>query len=354
MTIRARFAVLSGALVLVTLAVLAAGVDRLYDRNIAAQSLPAATAARDTHDFRVFLVVVTLVTAGVALAACWFVAGEALRPLEQIAASVRGIAATRDLRHRLPVPATDDQISLLATSFNELLARVEESAAAQAWALDGQRRFVADASHELRSPLTTVRSNAQFLLAHRDAAGTDREAALRDIAAESDRMARMVEGLLTLARADAGQLPAMTTFDVGALVEDVARQAQRRETGLDVQAITVPARIVGNADALRQLCWILVDNAVAHADAAHVWLCVDASGAAATLTAADDGHGFPPDVVPHVFERFVRGDVARAGAGAGRGLAIAATIAAQHGGRISAANRPEGGATVVVQLSRVM
>ncbi|HTJ35121.1 MAG TPA: HAMP domain-containing sensor histidine kinase [Dactylosporangium sp.] len=279
-----------------------------------------------------------------AAGAIWLVSRRALRPLRELTALVNA----QDLSRRLPPTRVDDELGRLTAAYNAMMDRLEGGIAAQ-------RRFVADASHELRTPLTTVRNNAGFLLRHPDADAEDRAAAVRDIDGESARMSRLVEQLLTLARADAGRPLATAPVDLGALVEDVCRQAGAQHPGKHVHCALTPARpVAGDADALAQLVWILVDNAVKYSPPeGNVWVTVTPRGERTQLAVADDGPGIPPGQQQRIFERFHRGDEARSGRGAGLGLAIALTIAREHRGGIEAANNATGGASFVVDLPAV-
>jgi signal transduction histidine kinase len=238
-----------------------------------------------------------------------------------------------------------------------MLARLEDSQTRLAASLATQQRFVADASHELRTPLTTIRSNAGFLLARPDVQPDDRDAALGDIAAESERMSRLVDSLLTLARADAGFRPEKTRLDLAPLLRDVHRRAQRLHTSRDLSLVEpdppVEMIVEGNADALTQLLWILVDNAAKHTPRGgriELHLGRDDANHLAGFAVRDDGTGIPAEHLPRIFDRFYQADRARTGTGAGLGLAIARWIAEDHHGRIAAANNPGHGATFSVTL----
>jgi two-component system, OmpR family, sensor kinase len=222
-------------------------------------------------------------------------------------------------------------------------------------ALAGQQRFAADASHELRTPLTTILNNAGFLRAHPDAAPTDRAAAVADIEAEAQRMSRLVADLLTLARADGGSTLAPAAVDVGALAHEVCRQATAKHPDRSLHCAGTPVTVRGNADALTQLLWILLDNAVRHtADGGNIWVSVASRGPhAATLQVADDGEGIPPGAELRIFDRFFQADPARGGGGAGLGLSIAQWVARAHRGAITAATNDRGGATFTVAISSI-
>lgn len=300
----------------------------------------------------VFLLISAIVAVVAAAVAIWIVLGRALRPLRQMAAIADEIGRSQDLRRRLPDLRSRDALGALSTSFNRMLDRLEEAQRRLAEALAAQQRFTADASHELRTPLTTIRSNAGFLLRHDEARPDDRAAALLDIAGESERMSRLVDNLLTLARADAGQQLPTGPVDLGELAESVCRQAEALHGSRQIRCAATPTlAVTGNEDALRQLLWILLDNAVKHTtDGGTVWVTVTQRGQTAQLHVADDGCGIPAGDEGRIFDRFYRVDAARASGGSGLGLSIAHWIVTQHGGQILAANNDRGGATFVAEL----
>jgi signal transduction histidine kinase len=214
---------------------------------------------------------------------------------------------------------------------------------------ESQRRFVADASHELRTPLTTIQGNAGLLA--RGPAVTDevRRAAAADISAETSRMTRLVDRMLTLARADSGLKLELAPLELGPVVLEVCRQAQTVHPERELVTVSNAATIAGDEDAIRQLIWILLDNAMRYARS-RVSVTLTREGEWARLTVADDGPGIAPEEREHVFERFYRSDRSRTGQGAGLGLSIARWIVDQHGGRILAGEGPEGGAAMCVDL----
>src|SRR5216683_4503765 len=265
----------------------------------------------------VFLIISAVPALLAALIASWLVAGRALRPLRIVASTADDIGSTRDFSRRLAVGRRGDEVALLSAGFNRMLAALEG-------ALDAQRRFVADASHELRTPLATIQGNAGLLAIGPNVDDKVRRAAAADIVGESERMARLTDRLLTLARADSG-LDLQLTTDL----DDLA--------------------VSGDEDALRQLLWILLDNAARHAGS-NISVAVHTEGEWARLMVADDGPGVPPDERERIFERFYKADPSRRDGGAGLGLAIARWIADQHGGRIIAADGPDGGAGFFVDL----
>src|SRR4029077_686470 len=216
---------------------------------------------------------------------------------------------------RLPQPRSRDEVATLAASFNWMLNQLQD-------AFESQRRFVADASHELRTPLTTIQGNAGLL--SRGPALTDevRAAAVTDITEESARMSRLVDRLLTLARADSGLRLSLAPTELKPIVEEVSRQAAtlRPDRILTVEAS--PAAIAGDEDAMRQLLWILLDNALRHARS-KVDVRVSTESGWTRVLVADDGPGIPAAERERVFERFYRADPSRSGGHSGLGLAIA-------------------------------
>jgi signal transduction histidine kinase len=290
-----------------------------------------------------------------AFAASWRAAKRALKPLRVMAATADEIEGAEDLSRRLPTYRTRDELQRLAGSFNGMLTRLDEAHRRLADALATEKRLVADASHELRTPLTSIRSNADFLLRRPEARASDREAALRDIAAESERMSRLVHDLLILARADAGHHLDRVSLDFLPIVREVARQTWHLHPGRQITVERLggdgPVVVAGDAETLRRLVWILVDNAVKHTeDGGRIGLGLATHDGHVELRVADDGPGIPEADLERIFERFYRADAARTTGGVGLGLSIARWVVAEHGGQIRARNNAGGGATFVVEL----
>ncbi len=222
-------------------------------------------------------------------------------------------------------------------------------------AMERQRRFTADASHELRTPLTLIRGNAELLARHPDRPIGEYGDVVQDIIAESDRLGRLVADLLTLARADEGRLQlALADVDLSAVAAALAREFEPLATakGLTLRAeITPGVHVRGDADRLRQLGVILLDNAVRYTQTGAVTLRLT-GGHGAILSVSDTGPGIAPEHLPHIFERFYRADPARSSdqGGSGLGLAIARWIAEAHGGRIEVTSAPGRGSTFSVRL----
>ena len=273
----------------------------------------------------------------------WRVTGRALAPVDAIRAEVDAISAA-ELSRRVPAPGGHDEIARLAATMNRMLERLEV-------AQSRQRRFVSDASHELRSPLASIRQHAEVALSHPDRTSTGQLAEL--VLTEGNRVQQLVEDLLLLARVDEGTLALRRQpVDVDDFVFEAAARA-REATRLRVDTTAVSAgQVLGDEAQLQRVVRNLVDNAVRHAKGAiALSLGVDGSGAV-RLCVDDDGAGIPPDERPRVFERFVRLDEARSrdAGGSGLGLAIVAEVVAAHGGRVTIGDSPLGGARLEVTL----
>lgn len=289
-----------------------------------------------------FLIISAVPALIAALIASWLVAGRALRPLRVVARTADDIGSTRDFSRRLTVGPRKDEVALLSASFNRMLDTL-------AGAIDSQRRFVADASHELRTPLATIQGNAGLLAVGPTVDDGVRRAAAADIVGESERMARLTDRLLTLARADSGLDLQLAPLDLAPVAAEVARQAAAVHPGIEISSDLADLSVAGDADALRQLLWILLDNAARHARS-RISVSLQRQDGWARLVVDDDGSGVPAAEREKIFERFYKADPARRAGGAGLGLAIARWIADQHHGRIIAADGPAGGAGFFVDL----
>jgi signal transduction histidine kinase len=275
----------------------------------------------------------------------WLVVGRTLRPVEQIRGAVTAITSA-GLSQRVPEPGTDDEIGRLASTMNDMLARLEDSAARQ-------RRFVADASHELRSPLTAIRTGLEVGLSHPDHAPWP-EIASRAVR-QSRRLEQLIAELLVLARADAGQLAARRQpVDLAALLADL--RAATPAPGISVDIFIPPGTATpGNPEDLSRMFRNLLDNAARYARH-RVLITVRITGAAGpdgiVVEIADDGPGIPAEERERVFGRFVRLDASRehASGAAGLGLAIAREIATAHGATIVLTDAEGGGTRAVVTM----
>ncbi|HYY11158.1 MAG TPA: HAMP domain-containing sensor histidine kinase, partial [Kineosporiaceae bacterium] len=279
------------------------------------------------------------------LAGCWLAVRWCLRPVRDLVPVIANIGP-QNLGHRLRPGPGHDELAVLGRTIDEMMDRI-------AVGYEAQRRFAADASHELRTPLTTIRTNAVFLRDHLDAAPDDRAAAVADIEAEAARMSRLVDDLLTLARADGGARLARQPVDLAALAAQVCRRAATSHPDRRIVCTGPPVHLAGDADALQRLLGVLLDNAVRHTrDGGAVWVTVTSPAPGqAVLQVADDGEGIPPGQEERIFDRFHQADPSRRRGGAGLGLAIARWIAHEHGGWVTAGPTSGGGATFTVTLA---
>lgn len=272
----------------------------------------------------------------------WWLVGRTLRPVEEIRAEVAEIGLT-DLHRRVPEPESDDEIAQLAGTMNEMLERVEVS-------IERQQRFVADASHELRSPLTRMRLDLEVTLA--DADDPEERNVLSSTLDEVVALQFLVVDLLLLARADAGQdqMP-YVNVDLDDLIVREARRIQSHErVDLDISRVSA-ALVLGDSAQLTRAFRNLLDNAEQHA-ASRISLSLEELDGQAVLTITDDGSGISAQDADRVFERFGRLDEARSSStgGTGLGLAIAREIVERHRGSILLARIDEPGATFEVRL----
>jgi two-component system OmpR family sensor kinase len=297
--------------------------------------------------FRTLLVIVNLTAIAAMLLVGVIVAGGALGPVVRVTSAAESISRSRDLSRRVPAPSHRDEPGRLAATFNRMLASLEEASHAQ-------QRFVADASHELRAPLTAIQGNLALLRRRPDMPPEYREETLAEAERESARLARLVADLLALARADAGVGLELRSVDLDAVALDAFRSAQALARGqkLSVDALT-PAQVPGDEDRLKQLLIILLDNAIRYTPPeGKVSLSLTEEDGFAVLVVQDEGVGIPAADLPHVFERFYRADPARGRdpGGTGLGLAIAQWIVEQHHGQVTVDSQVGAGTRVTVRL----
>ena len=312
------------------------------------------------------------------LIASWLIASRVLHPLSELMTTARAIAASTargtrlgNLSRRVPQPRGRDELAQVVETFNEMLASLES-------ATQAQRRFVADASHELRAPLTTIQGNLAFLQRHlEELPPEERRIMLADAHGETLRLAELVEELLVLARADSNNdtpleiqgmesIPKERTHsaplvELDRAVLQLVRQLRRRleaqgsQLHLEIGHIE-PVRVRGDEESMRRITLILLDNAIKYTPirdeegGGHITVSLDRSMGQAVLRVSDTGIGIEPEDLSHIFERFYRADRARSRQGTGLGLAIAQTLVEQLGGRITAESTPGKGSTFSVWL----
>jgi len=299
---------------------------------------------RSVHRVTMLLLAGGLVSLALAAAGGWWVARKALRPVERMATRADAIDI-RGIAQRVPVPPAHDELGHLASTLNAMLKRLEDGVASR-------HRLIADASHELRGPLTAMRSEIEVSLRHDDL-GDDARAVLTSARAEVVRLGRVVSDLLTLARVDDGRLDLLlTTPDLLEIARSCARIYAAAAAGIDLTVDGEPTIVTGDRDRLEQVVGNLVDNALRHAPpGGRVEVFSWRRDGEVGITVADDGPGVPGEIREHIFERFARGGVARGrDGGAGLGLAICDEIVRAHGGRIRVEDRQPHGCAFVVSL----
>ncbi len=307
---------------------------------------------------QVFLVAVPLALALAGLGG-WFLARKALTPVVSMSEQARRISAS-NLEERLPVANPRDELGRLAGTFNELLARLNVS-------FDQQRQFMADASHELRTPLSVMHTTAEVTLQRAHRAESEYRDALVLMDAQTQRLARIVTDMFTLARADAGHRPIEPTdFYLDELLAETVRAAQvlGERSGVKVSVEPCAETIFhGDEGLLRQMLLNLLDNSIKHTPSGgQVSITLAQRDGVIEFVVADSGSGIPLEAQPHIFERFYRVDEARSrsvqngatvngkSSGAGLGLSIARWVAEAHGGSISLVQSDPAGTTFSVEL----
>jgi signal transduction histidine kinase len=311
---------------------------REFERNVNAQTL---TKLRNYSFGALGVLFVSSLGVG------WVIAGRVLRPIGRITAVARDIQAT-DLSRRIELPGPDDELKQLADTFDAMLARLDAAFAAQ-------RQFTADASHELRNPLAIIRTNVDVALADPHADPDDLRHTIVVVKRASDRMARLVDDLLALARR---QQPILEhePLDLGAAVaeasDDFVVPAAARSIVLD-RAIAPDVIVTGDRDALKRAVANLLENAVRLApEGSRIRLATGSEGDRAWIAVADEGPGISPEDQAHVFDRFWRADRGRArtDGGTGLGLAIVRQIVESHGGQIRLQSKVGVGSSFVIWL----
>jgi two-component system OmpR family sensor kinase len=308
------------------------------------------------------LVLVSIIVLAVALLVGWLIVRRAMRPLEQMTVTAARISAG-DLSQRAGMPDDGSEVGKLGHAFDAMLDQIETSFDSQEQALRAKeaseqmlRQFVADASHELRTPLTTVRGYAELHSAGGLGEPKELEQAMARIGSESRRMGTLVEDLLLLARLDQGRPLRQDPVDFSALVEDAAKDMRALEPDRPITTDLAPGlTITGDEDRLRQLVGNLMANVRVHTPPnSSVEVALATADESVVLKVADHGPGIDPDHVEHIFDRFYRADAARSRdrGGSGLGLAIAASVAAAHGGSLDHSVTPGGGATFTLTLPR--
>jgi two-component system sensor histidine kinase MprB len=314
---------------------------------VGALQLADSLAPTDNTLSNLRLILLLLIIGGIVLAAALgrIAARRVLAPLAEVAQTATYISETDDLSHRLKVHA-DDEVGELSERFNAMLDRLESSRDALDESVRAQRQLVADASHELRTPVTSLRTNIEVLLAGGELSEEDRRRLLADVVEQSEELSMLVSDLIELARGDE---PNKETDDVrlDRVVEESIARGRRNAPGLRFEEHLEPAIIDGVPDRLARAVNNLLDNASRHSPpGGTIEVVVDTEG----VRVRDHGPGVADDDLGHVFDRFYRGASVRGQQGSGLGLSIVRQVTEQHGGSVNVANADDGGAVFTMRL----
>jgi two-component system, OmpR family, sensor histidine kinase MprB len=271
-----------------------------------------------------------------------------LKPLKEVEQTAQHIAQTDDLSNRIHVHA-DDEVGRLASRFNQMLDRLQGSRNALDESVRAQRQLVADASHELRTPVTSLRTNIEILLQTDELEPDERHAMLTDVVEQSEELAALVNDLIELARGDEpGSEPDDVRLDW--VAEEALARARRNAPSLHFEETIEPALLDGAAERLGRALNNLLDNASRHSPPGGT---IEVYAGPGGIRVRDHGEGVDDADLPYLFDRFYRGTNARGRQGSGLGLAIVRQVAEQHGGTASVANAPDGGAEFTLRLPAV-
>jgi two-component system OmpR family sensor kinase len=319
---------------------------------IAQLSIPTDEIDQALRADRLLAVIGSLLVLLLALALSPLIVGRALRPLEQVSQTAGALAAG-DYRRRVAVPNSSDEIGTLAIAFNQMAAGIEQAFMVRREAEEKMRHFLADASHELRTPLTSIAGYIDVLGRRNEVDAETLRASLETMQRESQRMTRLVNDLLTLTRFESGRPPQRQRLQLDSFVNQTLDELALGQQGI-VERRDLASGIAVDADpeSLRQVLRNLAQNAAKYAPGAEQRWSLFAVDGRAVIRLEDTGPGIAAEDLPHVFERFYRGERARdrATGGSGLGLAIARSIIDAHGGQIEARSDPGKGATFTAWL----
>jgi signal transduction histidine kinase len=279
----------------------------------------------------------------------WWFSGFILRPIVKITQTAQTIGDERNFAHRVQYHGPLDEVGQLATTFNSMLSRLQDAYQQVAHSLEMQRDFVADVSHELRTPLTTLRGNLGLLRRQPPIPAEEREDILSDMTEESDRLIRLVNDLLVLARADAGRSLLHEPVEILPVLEETCRQVRALDPKREILLEAEPLTIEGDRDALKQVLLIGLDNALKHSSGP-ILVKTRRNGNQAEIQIRDEGPGIPPETLAHIFDRFYRGEDSLTVPGFGLGLAIAKSLIENMGGAISMESEVGKGSTLTLSL----
>ncbi len=293
--------------------------------------------------------IASLLTILVAFGIGWFLAGITLQPIHRLTQTAQTIGDERDFTRRVSYSGPQDEVGRLATTFNSMLARLQDAYQQVAHALEMQRNFVADVSHELRTPLTTLRGNLGLLQRTPPIPAEEQLDILNDMTDESDRLIRLVNDLLVLARADAGRNLATEPVAILPVLEETCRQARALDPQRQISLEVAEIHCRGDRDAVKQVMLIALDNALKHSSGA-IRVSAHLNGNQAEISVQDFGPGIPPERLERIFDRFYRGEASSTLPGFGLGLPIAKALLEGMGGSIVMESEVGNGSLLKISL----
>ena len=296
------------------------------------------------------LIIAGLLTILIAFGIGWILSGETLRPIHHVTQTAQVIGKESDFTRRVDYKGPNDEIGQLANTFNSMLTRLQDAYQGVSRALKMQRDFVADVSHELRTPLTTIRGNLELLRREPPIPHAEQSDVLADVVDESDRLIRLVNNLLILARADAGQSLTLQTIPVRAVIDEACKQARQLDRQREISEDVEDLSVIGDRDALKQVLLILLDNAIKYTTEG-ILVSAKAAGTHIVICVHDNGSGISPEKLEHVFDRFYRGETDLRIQGFGLGLPIAKALIEGQGGKIEIQNDLPQGTIVKISLN---
>ncbi len=309
---------------------------------------PLTERNRTLHSLATTLGVAGVIIVLLAFAVGWTLSGVTLRPINRMTKTAQKIGDERDFTRRVDYKGPEDEVGRLANTFNQMLSRLQDAYEKVEHSLEMQRNFVADVSHELRTPLTTLRGNLGLL--RRKPAAEMQDDILVDMVDESDRLIRLVNDLLLLARADAGRSLAKEPLDILPVIEESVRQARQLDDERTINlTLANGSSILGDRDAFKQVMLILLDNALKHSGG-EVDVVAERVADKVQIRICDHGNGIAPETLDHIFDRFYRGEESAIVPGFGLGLPIAKALVEGMGGEISIESKEGQGSTVILSF----
>lgn len=310
---------------------------------------PLTEQSRSLRFLGLALLVGSMFTVLLAMAVGWWFSGVTLAPIQKITQTAQAIGDEKDFSQRVEYNGPRDEVGSLAHTFNGMLEKLQASYKQVEHSLEMQREFVADVSHELRTPLTTLSGNIGLLRRHPPLPKEEQADILTDVNEEADRMIRLVNDLLVLARADAGRHLNIAAFDPSLIIEETARQARilAPERGISTH-LEQGLQALGDKDAVKQAVLIGLDNAIKHS-AGDIKVAAVKRGNLIEISVQDSGEGIAPERLAHIFDRFYRGDDSTI-PGFGLGLPIARSLMQGMGGDISMRSDPGEGSQLLITL----